>query len=69
MIVLSYIAADSDGGIHWGAFSAQGGAQTPQGFRSSAVEVRFGFRQTLFPLQQPGRIDWSSFEVIPTVEF
>jgi hypothetical protein len=68
-IVLSYIAADSDGGIHWGASSAQGGAQTPQGLRSSAVEVRFGFRQTLFPLQQPGRIDWSSFEVIPTVEF
>jgi hypothetical protein len=68
-IVLSYIAADSDGGIHWGAFSAQGGAQTPQGFRSSAVEVRSGFRQTLFPVQQPGRIDWSSFEVILTVEF
>jgi hypothetical protein len=43
-IVLSYIAADSDGGIHWGAFSAQGGAQTPQGFRSSAVEVRSGVR-------------------------
>jgi hypothetical protein len=68
-IVLSYIATDSDGGIQWGAFSVQGGAQTPQGFRSSAVEVRFGFRQTLFPLQQPGRIDWSSFEIIPTVEF
>jgi hypothetical protein len=30
-IVLSYIAADSDGGIHWGAFSAQRGAQTPRG--------------------------------------
>jgi hypothetical protein len=68
-IVLSYIATDSDGGIHWGAFSVQGGAQTPQGFRSSAVEVRSGFRQTVFPLQQPGRIDWSSFEIIPTVEF
>ena len=68
-IVLSYIAADSDGGIHWGAFSAQGGAKTPQGFRSSAVEVCFGFCQTLFPLQQPGRIDWSSFEIIPMVEF
>ena len=68
-IVLSYIATDSDGGIHWGAFSVQGGAQTPQGFRSRAVEVRSGFRQTVFPLQQPGRIDWSSFEIIPTVEF
>jgi hypothetical protein len=68
-IVLSYIATDSDGGIHWGAFSVQGGAQTPQGFRSSAVEVRSGFRQTLFPLQQPGRIDWSSFGFILTVEF
>ena len=68
-IVLSYIAADSDGGIHWGAFNAQGGVQTPQGFRSSAVEVRSRFCQTLFPLQQPGRIDWSSFEIIPTVEF
>jgi hypothetical protein len=61
--------ADSDGGIHWGAFSAQGGAPTPQGFKYSAVEVRFGFRQTLFPLQQPGHIDWSIFEVISTVEF
>ena len=69
MIVLSYIAADSDGGIPWGAFSAQGGAQTPQGLRSSAIEVRFGRRQILFPLQQPGRIDWSSFEDILTVEF
>jgi hypothetical protein len=69
MIVLSYIAADSDGGIHWAAFSAQGGAQTPQGSRSSAVEVRSGFRQTLFPVQQPGRIDWSSFEDILTMEF
>jgi hypothetical protein len=68
-IGLSYIAADSDGGIHWGAFSAQGGAQTPQGFRSSAIEVRSGFCQTLFPVQQPGRIDWSSFEIILTVEF
>jgi hypothetical protein len=68
-IVLSYIAADSDGGIHWGAFSAQGGAQTPQGFRSSAVEVHSGFCQTLFPVQQPRRIDWSSFEAILTVEF
>ena len=68
-IVLSYIATDSDGGIYWGAFSVQGGAQTPQGFRSRAVEVRSGFRQTVFPLQQPGRIDWSSFEIIPTVEF
>jgi hypothetical protein len=68
-IVLSYIAADSDGGIHWGAFSAQGGAQTPQGFRSSAVEIRSGFRQTLFPVQQPGCIDWSSFEIILTVGF
>ena len=68
-IVLSYIAADSNGGIHWGAFSAQGGAQTPQGFRSSAVEVRSEFRQTLFPVQRPGRIDWSSFEFILTVEF
>ena len=28
-IVLSYIATDSDGGIYWGAFSVQGGAQTP----------------------------------------
>jgi len=69
VIVLSYIATDSDGGIYWGAFSVQGGAQTPQGFRSRAVEVRSGFRQTVFPLQQPGRIDWSSFEIIPTVEF
>jgi hypothetical protein len=69
MIVLSYIEADFDGGIHWGAFSAQGGAQTPQGFRSSAVEVRSKFRQTLFPVQRPGRIDWSSFEFILTVEF
>jgi hypothetical protein len=68
-IVLSYIATDSDGGIYWGAFSVQGGAQTPQGFRSRAVEVRSGFRQTVFPLQQPGRIDWSSFEIILTVEF
>jgi hypothetical protein len=68
-IVLSYIATDSDGGIYWGAFSVQGGAPTPQGFRSRAVEVRFGFRQTVFPLQQLGRIDWSSFEIIPTVEF
>ena len=46
-IVLSYIAADSDGGIHWGAFSAQGGAQTPQGFRSSAIEVHSGFRHII----------------------
>jgi hypothetical protein len=68
-IVLSYIATDSDGGIYWGAFSVQGGAQTPQGFRSRAIEVRSGFRQTVFPLQQPGHIDWSSFEIIPTVEF
>jgi hypothetical protein len=68
-IVLSYIATDSDGGIYWGAFSVQGGAQTPQGFRSRAVEVRSGFRQTVFPLQQPRRIDWSSFEIIPTIEF
>jgi hypothetical protein len=68
-IVLSYIAADSDGGIHWGAFSAQGGAQTPQGFRSSAVDVRSEFRQTLFPVQRPGCIDWSRFEFILTVEF
>jgi hypothetical protein len=68
-IVLSYIAEDSDGGIQWGAFSAQGGAQTPQGSRSSAVEVRSGFRRTLFPVQQPGRIDWSNFEDILTVEF
>jgi hypothetical protein len=30
-IVLSHIAADSDGGIFWGAFSVQGGAQTPPG--------------------------------------
>jgi hypothetical protein len=41
----------------------------PQGLRSSATEVRFGRRQILFPLQQPGRIDWRSFGVIPTVEF
>jgi hypothetical protein len=68
-IVLSYIATDSDSGIYWGAFSVQGGAQTPQGFRSRAIQVRSGFRQTVFPLQQPGRIDWSSFEIIPTVEF
>jgi hypothetical protein len=68
-IVLRYLSADSDGGIPWGAFSAQGGAQTPQGLRSSAIEVRFGRRQILFPLQQPGRIDWRSFGVIPTVEF
>jgi hypothetical protein len=68
-IVLSYIATDSDGGIYWGAFTVQGGAQTPQGFRSRAVEVRSGFRQTVFPLQQLRRIDWSSFEIIPTVEF
>jgi hypothetical protein len=27
-IVLSYIAIDSDGGIHWGAFSVQGGAHS-----------------------------------------
>ena len=67
-IVLSYIAADSDGGIHWGASSAQGGAQTPQGFRSSAVEVRSEFHQTLFPVQRPGRIDWSRFEPILTVD-
>jgi hypothetical protein len=68
-IVLSYIAADSDGGIHWGAFSAQGGAQTPQGFRSSAVEVCSEFCQTLFPVQRPGRIDGSSFGFILMVEF
>jgi hypothetical protein len=68
-IVLSYIAADSDSGIYWGAFSAQGGAQTPQGFRSGAVEVRLEIRQTLFPVQRPGRIDWSCFQSILTVEF
>jgi hypothetical protein len=28
----------------------------PQGFRSRVVEVRSGFRQTVFPLQQPGRM-------------
>jgi hypothetical protein len=33
-IVLSHIAADSNGGIFWGAFSVQGGAQTPQGSKS-----------------------------------
>jgi hypothetical protein len=32
-IVLSYIATDSDSGIYWGAFSVQGGAQTPPGFQ------------------------------------
>jgi hypothetical protein len=69
MIVLSYIAVDSDGGIHWGAFNAQGGAQTPQGFRSSAIEVRSEFRQTLFLVQRPVRIDWSSFGFILMVEF
>jgi hypothetical protein len=68
-IVLSYIAADSDDGIHWGASSAQGGAQPPQGSRSSAVEVRSRCRQILFPVQQPGHIDWSSFEDILMVEF
>jgi hypothetical protein len=67
-IVLSYIATDSDSGILWGAFSAQGGAQTPQGSRSSAVEVRSEFRETLFPVQRPRRIDWSSFEFIMTVD-
>jgi hypothetical protein len=55
-IVLSYIAADSDGGILWGAFSAQGGAQTPQGSRSSAVEVRSEFRQTLFQCRDQGAL-------------
>jgi hypothetical protein len=40
-IVLSHIAADSIGGILWGASSAPGGAQTPQGSRSSALETRF----------------------------
>ena len=66
---LRQFLSDSDGGIYWGTFSVQGGAQTPQGFRSRAVEVRSGFCQTVFPLQQPGRIDWRSFEIIPTVEF
>jgi hypothetical protein len=55
-IVLSYIAADSDGGILWGAFSAQGGAQTPQGSRSSAVEVRSEFCQTLFQCRGQGAL-------------
>ena len=41
VIVLSHIATDSDGGIFWGAFSVQGGAQTPQGSRSGAIEVQF----------------------------
>jgi hypothetical protein len=49
-IVLSHIAADSVGGIFWGAFSVPGGAQTPQGSRSSAVEVRSEFRQTSIPV-------------------
>jgi hypothetical protein len=39
-IVLSPIAADSVGGIIWGASSVPGGAQTPQGSRSSASETR-----------------------------
>jgi hypothetical protein len=39
MIVLSPIATDSIGGIIWGASSVLGGAQTPQGSRSSASET------------------------------
>jgi hypothetical protein len=66
-IVLSHITVDSDGGIFWGAFSAQGGAQTPQGSRSGAVEVRSEFRQTSIPVLRPGRIYLSSSEHILTV--
>jgi hypothetical protein len=49
-IVLSHIAANSVGGIFWGAFSVPGGAQTPQGSRSSTAEVRSEFRQTSIPV-------------------
>jgi hypothetical protein len=66
-IVLSHITANSDGGIFWGAFSVQGGAQTPQGSKSGAVEVRFEFRQTSIPIERPRRIYWSNFEHILTV--
>jgi hypothetical protein len=50
MIVLSHIAADSVGGIFLGAFSVPGGAQTPQGSRSSVAGVRSEIRQTSIPV-------------------
>jgi hypothetical protein len=43
-IVLSFIAVDFDGGIFWGAFNAQGGAQTPPGIQ---IQCRRG------PIQVP----------------
>ena len=71
MIVLSHIAADFVGGILWGASSAPGGVQTPQGSRSSVSETRFDIlhfsleaRALLleqFPAHSDGLSFWTSF--------
>jgi hypothetical protein len=66
-IVLSPIAADSVGGILLGASSALGGAQTPQGSRSSALETRSEIRHSSISVQRPGRFYWINFRRIPTV--
>jgi hypothetical protein len=65
MIVSSPIAVDSVGGIIWGASRVPGGAQTPQGSRSSASEIRSVFRHSSISFQRPGRFYWDRFQLIP----
>jgi hypothetical protein len=66
-IILSHIAADSVGGILWGASSAPGGLQTPQGSRSGALETRFFSLEARallleqFPAYFDGLNFWTSF--------